>query len=205
MFGLTRTRILWLATAILLIGLAYLFVKFVQDKTLTIPEAINGFLVAALVSFTAFYAWKTGDMANEMSIQRLDSCRPLLVPEGGQAGISPLAYIPKLGDSWLLFIHNIGMGPATNIVLRIETRTEGSIAKPLINEKVTGVNPLSTGDTKLACQTSTKEVFALADGAWIVIYYDDIYGRHFITEGQFVSSSGMWINIKNNEVKNRPS
>ena len=122
-FGINRTRfrhwVWWVFPIVLtILGIFLLLQHPLYDKMVWF----------ALLFFTGIYAYSTDKLATEAKEQRLDSSRPLLVPIGGREGIARLAEMPKLDNEqgWL-HVHNIGVGPAVNIAVRlgIPTRPSG--------------------------------------------------------------------------------
>jgi len=181
-------------------------------------EAINIFLVAALVLVTAVYAKESErsrkameeqakairGMAGEVERQRLDSCRPLLVPVGGKEGIARLTEVPRLDNEqgWL-HVHNIGVGPAENIAIRLELRSEKGSPNVQLDEMLTTVKPLASGEKALCRQWKTNEKpVEIYDDHWIVISYDDLFHRHFETEARRIKESDSWVSIKTEQVEN---
>ncbi len=187
-----------------MIVLGVLFHGMVSKNTMTTSDAIQGFLVGTLVLFTAYYAWQTANMSSEMTEQRLDSSRPLLVPISGQAGIAPALVSQR--HELLLRIENIGLGPAINISARLERRSSDGSIDIKLNELVTAAKPLAAGSESLLNQwfNSSGLLYAIEDDSWLVVHYDDTFGRHFKTEARYIKESNTWVSIKIERVKKRP-
>jgi hypothetical protein len=84
----------------------------------TALAVINGVAIVVLVLVTAYYAWQTHEMAQEMRHARLLSLLPKLVLDVEMVG-------PTYG---LIVVRNVGAGPALDVDLHLlfgDTRTEG--------------------------------------------------------------------------------
>lgn len=157
----------------------------------------------ALVIFTLVYAYSTTKLADEAKEQRLDSQRPLLVPIGGREGVARLAEMPRLdNESGWLHVSNIGAGPAANIAVRLELRPEKGSPTIQLDEMLTTVEPLASGDKGLVRQWwSAEKPFEIYDDHWIVISYDDLFRRHFETEARRIRESDSWVSVETMQVK----
>ncbi len=190
----------WLAMiiAIILIGIGLGIFTFYYGVFKT-AEAINILLVAALVLVTAIYAKESERSRKAMEEQRLDSVRPLLVPVGGSQGIAYLkpGILGQRGDSRALHVHNIGVGPAENIAIRLELRSRNGPPTVQLDEMETSVEPLASGDKGIVLQWKHAEKpVEIYDDHWIVISYDDLFGRHFETEARRIKETDGWVSTK---------
>ena len=157
----------------------------------------------ALVTFTLVYAYSTSKLAEEAKEQRLDGSRPLLVPVGGREGVAQLTELARLDNEkgWL-HLHNIGLGPATNIAIRLELRPRKGLPTVQLDEMLTTIEPLASGNKGLVRQwKSAEKPVEIYDDHWIVISYDDLFYRHFETEARRIKESDSWVSIKTVQVK----
>lgn len=160
----------------------------------------------ALVIFTLVYARSTEKLADEAKEQRLDSSRPLLVPVGGTQGIVYLrpGILGQQIDARALHVHNIGVGPAENIAIRLELRSGSGSPTVQLDEMQNCVEPLPAGRMGVVRQwKSSEKPVEIYDDHWIVISYDDLFGRHFETEGRRIKDADIWVSIKTVPVKKR--
>lgn len=159
--------------------------------------------IVALVFVTFMYVVFTKRILDETRQQRLDASRPLLVPVGGREGVARLAEMPSLdNESGWLHVSNIGAGPAVNIAVRLELRPEKGSSTIQLDEMLTTVEPLASGDKGLVRQWSSAEKpFGIYDDHWIVISYNDLFHRHFETEARRIQESDSWVSIKTMYVK----
>ncbi len=158
----------------------------------------------ALVIFTLVYARSTAKLADEAKEQRLDNSRPLLVPAGGSQGIIYLkpGGLGQRVDPRVLHVHNIGTGPAANIAIRLELRARNSSPTVQLDEMETSVEPLASGDKGIVRQwKSAEKPIEIYDDHRIVISYNDLFDRHFETEGRFIKEIDSWVSIKTELVK----
>jgi len=166
----------------------------------------EGMALLALVIFTLVYARSTEKLADEAKEQRLDSSRPLLVPVGGTQGIVYLrpGILGQQIDARALHVHNIGVGPAENIAIRLELRSGSGSPTVQLDEMQTWVEPLPAGGMGVVRQwKSSEKPVEIYDDHWIVISYDDLFGRHFETEGRRIKDADIWVSIKTVPVKKR--
>lgn len=159
----------------------------------------------ALAVFTLIYAYSTSRLAEEAKEQRLDSSRPLLVPIGGKEGVArlvePYRLMEDTKERWL-HVHNIGLGPAVNVAIRLGPRSQSSSPRLDLDEMLTAVEPLAAGSKDLVRQWKTAEKpIEIYDDHWVVISYDDMFGRHFETEGRRIKESDSWVSIMTVQVK----
>ena len=97
---------------------------------------------------------------------------------------------------------NIGAGPAANIAVRLELRPEKGSPTIQLDEMLTTVEPLASGDKGLVRQWwSAEKPFRIYDDHWIVISYDDLFHRHFETEARRIKDSDSWVSINTVQVK----
>lgn len=163
----------------------------------------------ALAIFTLVYAYSTSRLAEEAKKeQRLDSSRPSLVPVGGKEGVArlvePYRRMNNATGQWL-HVRNIGLGPAVNIAIRLEWRS-GDLPRLDLDEMLTAVEPLAANGKGLVRQWKNVErPIEIYDEHWIVISYDDSFGRHFETEGRRIKESDSWVNIKTVQVEKPPA
>ncbi len=158
----------------------------------------------ALVIFTLVYARSTQKLADEAKEQRLDSSRPLLVPVGGTQGIVYLrpGILGQQIDARALHVHNIGVGPAENIAIRLELRSGTGSPTVQLDEMQTWVEPLPAGGMGVVRQwKSSEKPVEIYDDHWIVISYNDLFHRHFETEARRIQESDSWVSIKTMYVK----
>lgn len=153
--------------------------------------------IVALVFVTFMYVVFTKRILDETRQQRLDASRPLLVPVGGSAGVASCNKEIVFVKVWPLYVRNIGIGPAENIAIRLEKRKKNGSPSVELEEMLTAVEPLMSGDQALVRQWKTAEkTFAILDDYWIVISYDDLFHRHFETEGRWIKERDSWVSIK---------
>jgi hypothetical protein len=183
--------------AIILIGIGLgIFTSYGIFKA---AEATNIFLVAALVLVTAIYAKESERSRKAMEEQRLDSVRPLLVPVGGSQGIAYLepGVLGQPIDPRALHVHNVGVGPAENIAIRLELRSRNGHPTVQLDEMETAVEPLASGDKGIVRQWKhAKKSVEIYDDYWIVIGYDDLFGRHFETEARRIKETDGWVSAR---------
>jgi len=162
-----------------------------------------------LAFFAACAALATAWTAFETKRLRKDSQCPLLVPIGGGEGIRPLHpssvdWSDTAKERWL-HVHNIGLGPAVNIAIRLELRPKGSQGKSQFDEMLNEVRPLPAGSEGLVLQwKSAEKPIEIYDDHWIVITYSDAFGRHFQTEARRVKESDSWLSIKTKKIPKLP-
>ncbi|MBN1191232.1 MAG: hypothetical protein JXA46_15860 [Dehalococcoidales bacterium] len=166
----------------------------------TMISAIATFILAFFAAGSAIAAAWT---ALETKKLRKDSLRPLLVPCGGNEGISHTTKMPKLDDSGdLLQVHNIGMGPSENISIRLELRSGKNSPTVQLDEMWTNVEPLASDEKAIVFQRrATEKPYEIYDDHWIVVSYDDIFHRHFETEARRIKMTNDWVSIKTIQVK----
>jgi hypothetical protein len=185
------------------IGLCILIAISVYFKGLSTYEGVQILLMVTLVLVTSRYAFSAHEQAEASKRMAEEMARPLLVPIGGRDGVARLTEMPNLAmeQRWL-HVHNVGVGPATNIAIRLELRSGDNPPTVQLDEMRTGAEPLASGDRGLVCQwKSSDKPTEIYDDHWIVISYDDLSGRHFETEGQRIQESDSWVSIKTVQVK----
>lgn len=165
---------------------------------LSLYEGIQILLLVTLVLVTSRYAFSAHEQAEASKRMAEEMARPLLVPIGGEDGVARLTEMPRVdGEPRWLHVHNVGLGPATNIAIRLELRSGNNPPTVQLGEMQTGTEPLASGNKGLVCQwKSTDKPTKIYDGHWIVISYDDLSGRHFETEGQWIKESASWVSIR---------
>lgn len=172
-------------------------------KGLSTYEGIQILLMITLVLITSRYAASAHEQAEASKRMAEEMARPLLVPTGGQEGVARLAEMPRAdGEPRWLHVHNVGLGPGTNIAITLELRSGNNPPTVQLDEMQTGTEPLALGNKGLVCQwKSSDKPTEICDGHWIVISYDDLSGRHFETEGQWIKESASWVSIRTVQVK----
>ncbi len=170
---------------------------------LSLYEGIQILVAVTLVLVTSRYAFSAHEQAEASKRMAEEMARPLLVPIGGKDGVARLTEMPRVnGEPRWLHVHNVGLGPATNIAIRLELRSGNNSPTVQLGEMQTGTEPLASGDKGLVCQwKSTDKPAEIYDGHCIVISYDDVSGRHFETEGQWIKESASWVSIRTVQVK----
>lgn len=175
---------------------------------LDVDQVINTLLVAALVIVTINYAAFTWRMVVEAKNQRMDSQRPQLVPVEGKDGVVGRLTSEELlsAKKALLCIKNIGVGPASNVSFRLELRGEDYPPRTGdLDETLTNVSSLGVGDERMAIQWKDEGTpFQIPNEQWLVISYDDLFGRHFQTEAQWNGVIKSWFYISTKQVDNPP-
>lgn len=183
--------LLWIVAVILLGVASWWFESYLIERMFWVLLAV----------FTLIYAYSTKRLADEAVEQRLGSCKPLLVPVGGKDGVpmivEPRRHIGNATEQWLQ-VHNIGLGPALNIAIRLEWRSGSArLDEQLVAE------PLPVNGKGLVRQlTSAEKPSEIYDDHLIVISYDDLFGRRFETEGRYLKESDIWVSIKTKPAKN---
>jgi hypothetical protein len=92
-----------------------------------------------------------------------------------------------------LEVRNIGAGPAVNIRVRLEARDVEPTAIVLA-ENETYVRPLCAEHTDQIHGMKAKEV-PHSDQHWLVISYQDTFGRHHTTEGRYDWQLNDWVDL----------
>jgi hypothetical protein len=211
-------RLTWFLSAFAVV-LAVVMVTTVwgASRGVEVASAIQAGATAALVIATVGYmlftllvvdatnkqTGETAKLAEEAKRQRLDSCRPLLVPLGGADGIARLDDVPKLDGDRLLHVHNVGLGPATNVAVRLEFGPPPAPHLEL-DEAHSRVGPLQAGADEVVRQSRPEGAdkrLLILDGSRLVVGYDDLFGRRFETEARWVGLHVRWTGIKTTEVK----
>ena len=160
--------------------------------------------IVALVFVTFMYVVFTKRILDETRQQRLDASRPLLVPVGGREGVTSAVERLVQGneldnEQGKLRVHNIGLGPAENIAIRLELRLENGSPTVKLDEMLTYIQPLAPSQKGLVLQL--KNEVEIYNEMWVVISYDDIFHRHFETEAQWIEMIDNWVRIKTVLVK----
>lgn len=198
-----RVKIRWLrkrwwpfVVALILLGIIYFL----------IPSEFERLAIFALVAVTLLYAFFTHEQAEATRGMAEEMARPLLVPVGGTEGLARLAEMPRLDNEqgWL-HVHNVGLGPAVNIAIRLELRPVNGSPTVQLDEMLNTVEPLPAGSMGLVRQwKSSEKPIEIYDDHWIVISYDDLRGRdgrHFETEARRIRECDSWVGIKTVQVK----
>jgi hypothetical protein len=217
-----KQNIAWAVMCLAFIILALILVTLYRGGTInSISDVIQAFLTGCLVLVTAYYAWATAMMsrsseqsnkemkmqseatiklASETQEQRLDYCRPLLIPTEGWNGVANISTLMVYRDpERLLRLKNIGSGPALNITTRLEKRSENSVTVKEISESVTATEPTAAGGEELVRHWyHDSKAGEIEDNDWIVINYCDMFNRRFRTEAKYVKvkDSNIWVNLK---------
>ncbi len=166
-----------------------------------------------IAGYTAVLAWATillgyfafSTIQNNKE-QRLDSFRPLLVPAGGSLGIGYIKHsesgYESLSGENMLHVHNIGVGPAENIAIRLELRSDKGAHNVQLDEMLTFVEPLASGHKGIVRQWKTiEQEVEIYDDHWLVISYDDLFHRHFETEARYIKESCSWVSMRTIQVR----
>ena len=155
--------------------------------TLVVVTAAYVFLTHEISQASEASARASRDMADRMP----DSIRPLVVPVvsfenmPGKDGYVRIVHFskvgapsPESGDVWEpLFLQNIGLGPAINVGIVLESTIRNGGIPPGNG----GARPIAAGAKEQAYQWGSSLDIMVLEGSKLTITYDDIVGRHFET------------------------
>jgi len=190
----SEVRFWWPAVVIIIL----LGLMLVLEDDASILESAT----VALVLVTFMYVVFTKRTLDEIKQQRFDASRPLLVPIGGKRGVVGHAEPPRLDYGEWLCVHNMRLGPAENIAIRLELRSGNDSPTVQLDEMLTTVEPLASGDKGRVRQwSSAGKSLAIPDGHWIVISYNDLFHRNFETEARWIKEIENWVSTRTVQVK----
>jgi len=166
-------------------------------------------LTAVLIAITAIYVWMTHNISKasrdsaEATInaanQMKDSHRPILVPKcNATASIAPWNYNATANFTHLR-LHNVGPGVALSARIRLESGFENDPERAkvidFITEDRTTTDAIEPGAQGLVRNHNAGVAQPIPSWSWLTIYYDDVYGRHFITRCQWNGNEWIYVTV----------